>query len=230
MTYPVAQDIAFLSNQNVQGCTCFHGNIDVLWLCHKIITQNRSINDFALSGAYPAKATSHSSPELVPKELFFLFPGVTPCSFIIMPSASSATTTTSVQSVSMDLDGRQPGSTYTGYPKLSRNSKIASSKGGVASMRIDSEEATDPMEKSSLRKKKKRKIPLLSCRADDEMWVDISTKRLPGSRLGSLYAGSRFEGIQKCGSTSYDVVVDIQVPRNITRKKKPRNTLSPLSM
>lgn len=51
----------------------------------------------------------------------------------------------------------------------------------------------------------------LTARNQDELWVDISNKRLPNSRLGALYAGSRFVGIQECGNTSYEVVVDIQV-------------------
>lgn len=59
--------------------------------------------------------------------------------------------------------------------------------------------------------RKKRCITSLTARNEDELWVDISNKRLPNSRLGALYAGSRFVGIQECGSTSYEVVVDIQV-------------------
>ncbi|KAJ8661909.1 hypothetical protein O0I10_002240 [Lichtheimia ornata] len=58
--------------------------------------------------------------------------------------------------------------------------------------------------------RKKRCITSLTARNEDELWVDISNKRLPNSRLGALYAGSRFVGIQECGSTSYEVVVDIQ--------------------
>ena len=43
------------------------------------------------------------------------------------------------------------------------------------------------------------------------MWVDISNQRLPNTRLGLLYPGSRFVGIQECGTNKYEVVVDIQV-------------------
>lgn len=62
--------------------------------------------------------------------------------------------------------------------------------------------------------RKKRCITSLTARNQDELWVDISNKRLPNSRLGALYAGSRFVGIQECGNTSYEVVVDIQVGQN----------------
>lgn len=42
---------------------------------------------------------------------------------------------------------------------------------------------------------------------------DISNKRYykPNSLTG-LYTGSRFKGYQKCGTNSYEVVVEIQVP------------------
>ncbi|KAG0169952.1 GID complex subunit 4, VID24 [Apophysomyces sp. BC1034] len=62
----------------------------------------------------------------------------------------------------------------------------------------------------SLVSKKKRRSPLLTSRAEDEHWVDLSDRRLRCSRLGALYAGSKFQGIQKCGNKSYEVTVDIQ--------------------
>lgn len=62
---------------------------------------------------------------------------------------------------------------------------------------------------------------LFTSRAEDEAWVDISTQRLPNSRLGSLYPGSRFRGKQKCGITTYDVLVDIQVILNAVRQLDP---------
>ncbi|ORY96341.1 vacuolar import and degradation protein-domain-containing protein [Syncephalastrum racemosum] len=71
------------------------------------------------------------------------------------------------------------------------------------------EEEDDSASKTATIKKQKR-IPSLTSRTEDEMWVDISDRRLPGSSLGSLYGGSRFQGIQECGQTSYEVVVDIQ--------------------
>lgn len=51
----------------------------------------------------------------------------------------------------------------------------------------------------------------LASRDANEHWVNISKKRLESSRLGSLYAGSRFKGVQKCGTHEYNVSVDIQV-------------------
>ncbi|KAI9311981.1 vacuolar import/degradation protein Vid24 [Dichotomocladium elegans] len=38
----------------------------------------------------------------------------------------------------------------------------------------------------------------------------MGNQRLPNSRLGSLYPGSRFQGVQHCGSSNYDVAVEIQ--------------------
>jgi hypothetical protein len=54
-----------------------------------------------------------------------------------------------------------------------------------------------------------KKTSLLS-RHENDLWVDISTKRLQSTRLGALYDGSQFKGVQKCGSNKYNVVVDIQ--------------------
>ncbi|CEG67215.1 hypothetical protein RMATCC62417_03678 [Rhizopus microsporus] len=54
-----------------------------------------------------------------------------------------------------------------------------------------------------------KKTSLLS-RQEDDAWVDISAKRLRSSRLGALYDGSRFKGMQKCGANTYNVIVDIQ--------------------
>lgn len=52
---------------------------------------------------------------------------------------------------------------------------------------------------------------LLYCRKEDDAWVDISNERLRNSRLGALYPGSRFKGVQRCREVSYEVLVDIQV-------------------
>jgi hypothetical protein len=61
-----------------------------------------------------------------------------------------------------------------------------------------------------LAKPKKRNTSLVS-RAEDDHWVDISDKRLKNSRLGALYDGSQFRGVQKCNMNQYNVMVDIQV-------------------
>lgn len=51
----------------------------------------------------------------------------------------------------------------------------------------------------------------LVSRNEDDYWVDISARRLGNSRLGALYDGSQFKGVQKCGSNKYNVLVDIKV-------------------
>ncbi|KAI7866038.1 vacuolar import and degradation protein-domain-containing protein [Spinellus fusiger] len=51
---------------------------------------------------------------------------------------------------------------------------------------------------------------LLTHRKEDEPWVDISDKRLPNTKLGSLYSGSQFKGEQKCGDNKYEVMVELQ--------------------
>lgn len=46
-----------------------------------------------------------------------------------------------------------------------------------------------------------------------QVFSDISNKRYyKPNRLTGLYTGSRFKGYQKCGTNSYEVVVEIQVP------------------
>lgn len=56
-----------------------------------------------------------------------------------------------------------------------------------------------------------KRAPSLSCRSEDEQWVDISNQRLKGTQMGALYPGSKFKGVQKSGKTSYEVAVKIQV-------------------
>ncbi|KAI8365264.1 vacuolar import and degradation protein-domain-containing protein [Radiomyces spectabilis] len=60
------------------------------------------------------------------------------------------------------------------------------------------------------RTRPKRKIPSLISRTENDVWVDISDRRLPNDRLGGLYSGSQFEGVQTCGKNSYQVKVNIQ--------------------
>lgn len=55
-----------------------------------------------------------------------------------------------------------------------------------------------------------KKSTSLVSRTEGDFWVDISDKRLKTSRLGALYDGSRFKGVQKCGTSKYNVLVDIQ--------------------
>lgn len=60
------------------------------------------------------------------------------------------------------------------------------------------------------------KTTSLLSRQEDDLWVDISTKRLKSSCLGALYDGSRFKGVQKCGSNKYNVIVDVKVIGDIS--------------
>lgn len=56
-----------------------------------------------------------------------------------------------------------------------------------------------------------KRAPSLACRTEDEQWVDISNQRLRCTKMGALYPGSKFKGVQKSGKTSYEVAVEIQV-------------------
>jgi hypothetical protein len=56
-----------------------------------------------------------------------------------------------------------------------------------------------------------KRAPSLACRSEDEQWVDISNQRLKCTKMGALYPGSKFKGVQKSGKTSYEVAVEIQV-------------------
>lgn len=64
----------------------------------------------------------------------------------------------------------------------------------------------------NLTKPNKKNTSLVS-RAEDDHWVNISDKRLKSSRLGALYDGSQFTGVQKCNMNKYKVMVDIQVKK-----------------
>ncbi|KAI9299444.1 hypothetical protein BJ944DRAFT_148375, partial [Cunninghamella echinulata] len=44
----------------------------------------------------------------------------------------------------------------------------------------------------------------------NDVIYDLSNNRIRNAHFGSLYAGSRFVGSQKCGDNCYDVVVEIQ--------------------
>lgn len=72
----------------------------------------------------------------------------------------------------------------------------------------------ETLEKSQVKQQqpKKFEIPpsLLTSRTQS---VNISNKRLVNSSIGSLYAGSQFKGIQKCGISKYNVSVDIQASK-----------------
>lgn len=63
---------------------------------------------------------------------------------------------------------------------------------------------------------------LLNSRREDDAWVDLSSERLPNSRLGALYPGSRFTGVQRSGTTSYEVAVDIQVVKKKGERKSSK--------
>lgn len=79
----------------------------------------------------------------------------------------------------------------------------------VEPMTAMEDELLDSRATSPVQQKRQRKS--LVSRNEDDYWVDISDKRLRNSRLGALYDGSRFKGVQKCGTSKYNVLVDIQV-------------------
>lgn len=71
-----------------------------------------------------------------------------------------------------------------------------------------------PEENETLRinsSNEQKKTSSLISRNEDDPWVDISDRRLKNSRLGALYDGSQFKGVQKCGTNEYNVLVDIKV-------------------
>ncbi|KAI8988926.1 vacuolar import and degradation protein-domain-containing protein [Pilobolus umbonatus] len=73
--------------------------------------------------------------------------------------------------------------------------------------KITSQNIDQLMEISSPEPKKRT---TLVSRTEDDYLIDISNTRLRNTSLASLYVGSRFKGVQKCGSSRYNVVVDIQ--------------------
>ncbi|KAG2222393.1 hypothetical protein INT45_006915 [Circinella minor] len=80
-----------------------------------------------------------------------------------------------------------------------------------ANKRLTQETISHTNEQKQVQQQQKNEtIPSLTSRHAEEMWVDISNQRLPNTRLGLLYPGSRFVGIQECGTNKYEVVVDIQ--------------------
>ena len=77
------------------------------------------------------------------------------------------------------------------------------SSSSITSSCCPTKESNTQLKRQSLGKK------LLNYRRDGDVWVDISNARVPSSRLGSLYPGSRFKGKQQCDTSTYDVSVDI---------------------
>lgn len=63
---------------------------------------------------------------------------------------------------------------------------------------------------ATIQKKKRQQRSLLGPHQKDVIY-DLSNNRIRNAHFGSLYAGSRFVGSQKCGDNCYDVVVEIQV-------------------
>ncbi|KAI7886689.1 hypothetical protein K492DRAFT_140454 [Lichtheimia hyalospora FSU 10163] len=82
-------------------------------------------------------------------------------------------------------------------------STFSCSSSSITSSSCPTKESDTQLKRQSLGKK------LLNYRRDDDVWVDISNARVPSSRLGSLYPGSKFKGKQQCDTSTYDVSVDI---------------------
>jgi hypothetical protein len=71
---------------------------------------------------------------------------------------------------------------------------------------------TDAKQDDNVKYKQRKKVLLLHARReDDDKFVNLSEKRLRPVCISSLYAGSRFQGTQKCGSSSYEVNVELLV-------------------
>jgi hypothetical protein len=70
----------------------------------------------------------------------------------------------------------------------------------------------DAKQDATVQFKQKKKVLLLHARReDDDKFVNLSEKRLRPVCISGLYAGSRFQGTQKCGSSSYEVNVELLV-------------------
>ena len=137
-----------------------------------------------------------------------------------IPSAStSSTTPTSTFSEPHQISpttGKPSSSTTTGCSECSADASECQHKPALTfptSTTIDERRSKcDPH--STSRSQASPSSMLLTSRKEGDVWVDISNERLPNSRLGSLYPGSCFKGMQHCGTTSYEVSVDIQVSVN----------------
>ncbi|KAJ8662088.1 hypothetical protein O0I10_001778 [Lichtheimia ornata] len=131
------------------------------------------------------------------------------------------TTTTLQKSLDTCASNEEGNQHMTCHPKCGHHSFIenkdddddsfstsSSSSSSVASSCDSTKDSNAPLKRrhqstTSLGKR------LLNYRRDDDVWVDISNTRLANSRLGSLYAGSKFKGRQQCDTSTYDVSVDI---------------------
>lgn len=143
------------------------------------------------------------------------------------------TTTTLQKSLDTCASNEEGNQHMTCHPKCGHHSFIenkdddddsfstsSSSSSSVASSCDSTKDSNAPLKRrhqstTSLGKR------LLNYRRDDDVWVDISNTRLANSRLGSLYAGSKFKGRQQCDTSTYDVSVDI-LASIITRQGQQR--------
>ncbi|CDH56751.1 protein c17orf39 homolog [Lichtheimia corymbifera JMRC:FSU:9682] len=133
-----------------------------------------------------------------------------------IPSASTSSSTTPTSTFSephqISPAAKPSSSTTPGCSECSADASQCKHKPGLAfptSTTIDEKRAKCDRHSTS-RSQASPSSMLLTSRKEGDVWVDISNERLPNSRLGSLYPGSCFKGMQHCGTTSYEVSVDIQ--------------------
>lgn len=70
----------------------------------------------------------------------------------------------------------------------------------------------DSKQDGNVQCKQKKRVLLLHARhEDDDKFVNLSEKRLRPVSISGLYAGSCFNGTQKCGNSSYEVNVELLV-------------------
>lgn len=139
-----------------------------------------------------------------------------------IPSASTSSSTTPTSTFSEPLQlspAGKPSCTPFCCSQCSADATECQHKQALAfptSNPIDEKRAKCDRQSTS-RYQKSPSSMLLTSRKEGDVWVDISNERLPNSRLGSLYPGSCFKGMQHCGTTSYEVSVDIQASTHETR-------------
>lgn len=138
-----------------------------------------------------------------------------------IPSASTSSSTTPTSTFTephqIPSAAKPSSSTTPGCSQCSADAAGCQHKPGLAfptATTIDEKRAKCDRHSTS-RSQASPSSMLLTSRKEGDVWVDISNERLPNSRLGSLYPGSCFKGMQHCGTTSYEVSVDIQVSRRL---------------
>lgn len=69
---------------------------------------------------------------------------------------------------------------------------------------------------------KKKALLLHARREDDDRSVNLTEERLCPVAISGLYAGSRYQGTQKCGNASYEVNVELLVNNLLDNQTFPQ--------